>query len=96
MPISVWHIVGDSWKPGSACTLVKYVQERSEEMADYALCRNEKCPSKDHCYRSTAEPSCHQVYAKFTVQGKQDRCEYYIPSQAKVPTPIQLVLPFPG
>ncbi len=79
--ISVWHIVGESWKPGSACTLVKYVQERGEEMPDMALCQNQTCPSKEHCYRFTAQPSCHQVYAKFHVQGKADRCEYYIPSK---------------
>lgn len=58
---------------------------------DLALCKNEECPSKGHCYRFTAEPSCHQVYAQFAVRPKEEmwfmpglfasRCEYYIPSK---------------
>ena len=83
--ISVWHIVGESWEPGSACTLVKYVQEMGDEMPDLALCKNETCPSKTHCYRFQAQPACHQVYAKFTVSAGKDRCEYYIPSQIELP-----------
>jgi hypothetical protein len=70
-----------SWEPGSACTLVKYAQEGGEEMPDLALCKNASCPSKGHCYRFTAEPSCHQVYAAFAVRPKEDRCDYYIPAQ---------------
>lgn len=50
-------------------------------MPDMALCRNQTCPSREHCYRFTAEPSCHQVYAQFTVRPKEDRCDYYIPDK---------------
>ena len=77
--ISIWHILPDSWVPGSACTLVKYVQEGVD--MDMAMCQNANCPSKTHCYRFIAAPDCHQVYAHFTVKPKEDRCEYYIPSQ---------------
>jgi len=83
--ISTWHIVGNSWEHGSACRLVKYVQEMGDEMPDLALCKNETCPSKTHCYRFTAQPDCHQVYAAFAVPPKVDRCEYYIPSQIELP-----------
>ena len=79
--ISVWHIVGPSWVPGSACRLVKYVQEEGEEMVGKALCKNEECPSKEHCYRFRAQPDCHQVYAQFTVPAGKDRCAYYIPNK---------------
>ena len=73
--ISVWHIVGDSWKPGSACTLVKFMQEGVD--MEFAACRNESCPSKGHCYRFKV----HEVYAQFLVLPKADRCDYYIPSR---------------
>ena len=77
--ISVWHIVGDSWKPGSACTLVKYVREGGEELPDMALCQNQTCPSREHCFRFKV----HEVYAQFQVPGKADRCGYYIPTKAE-------------
>ena len=48
---------------------------------DLALCRNESCPSRKHCYRFAALASEHQVYAHFTVEQKEDRCGYYIPSR---------------
>ena len=83
--ISVWHMMPDSWVPGSACRLVKYVQEGGEEMPDMALCQNVECPSRWHCYRFTVQPSCHQVYARFTVEKDKDRCGCYIPSQMDLP-----------
>ena len=48
---------------------------------DLALCRNESCPSRGHCFRFTALASEHQVYACFTVRPKEDRCDYYIPNK---------------
>jgi hypothetical protein len=48
---------------------------------DIAMCQNANCPSKTHCYRFRAQPDCHQVYAKFSVKPKEDRCEYYIASR---------------
>ena len=59
-------------------------------MPDMALCKNEECPARKHCYRFTAESDCHQVYARFSVPPKRTRCEYYIPSKT------QLDLPFTG
>jgi len=46
-------------------------------MPDLALCKNEFCPSRKHCFRFTAG----QVYARFTVPAGTDRCEYYIPNR---------------
>lgn len=84
--ISIWHMAPNSWEPGSACRLVKYVEEGGSEMPDIAACQNEKCPSQSHCYRFVAVvASCHQVYAKFTVPSGQDRCDYYIPAQMELP-----------
>lgn len=85
MTVSIWHMMPGSWKPGSACTLVKYTQEGGENMPDLALCRNVECPSRWHCYRFIAQPSCHQVYARFTAEKSKDRCDYYIPSQLDLP-----------
>ena len=39
---------------------------------DLALCRNESCPSRGHCFRFRAGP----FYAQFRVP-----CDYYIPSR---------------
>ena len=85
MSVSIWHIMPGSWEPGSACKKVKFAREGSKEMPDIALCKNENCPSKDSCYRYTAKPSCHQVYAKFTVLPGQDRCEYHTSTQLELP-----------
>lgn len=85
MTVSIWHLMPGSWVHGGGNAFSKYVREGSLDMPDYALCRNEKCPSKDHCYRFTARPSGHQVYAVFTVPPKRDRCDYYIPAQMNLP-----------
>lgn len=54
-------------------------------MPDKALCQNVECPSRWHCYRYIADASCHQVYARFTVETGKDRCDCYIPSQMDLP-----------
>ena len=47
-------------------------------MADITMCRNEKCPLKKDCYRSTAKPSEYQSYATFEyeIDGVFYDCEY--------------------
>jgi len=64
---------------------------------DMAMCQNANCPSKTHCYRFIAAPDCHQVYARFTVKPKEDRCESYIPTRIESSKPtaemVQMDLP---
>ena len=54
-------------------------------MMDLALCKNDECPSRGHCFRAVAVPSCHQVYGQFTVPAGKDRCRYYMPTQMDLP-----------
>lgn len=44
-------------------------------MPDISMCKNEKCPLRQDCYRFTAKPNEHQSYAEFD----EANCEYFIP-----------------
>ncbi len=47
-------------------------------MPDIAMCNNEKCPSKESCYRYTAIPSDWQSYDySFAPKEGEGKCEYY-------------------
>lgn len=49
-------------------------------MADLAMCANQKCPSRSHCYRVQAPPSqTWQAMGAFSPRDGADRCEGYIP-----------------
>lgn len=43
-------------------------------MPDISMCKNNKCPLKETCYRYRANPSSYQSYANFTYK---DGCDYY-------------------
>jgi len=48
-------------------------------MTDITKCSNDKCPSKDDCYRFTAYERAQQSYAEFDFGGGIC-CEDYIPN----------------
>lgn len=44
-------------------------------MADFAMCNNDKCSLRSHCYRYRAKPSLYQSYGEF--QPFRDECDHY-------------------
>jgi hypothetical protein len=45
---------------------------------DYSMCQNNKCPSRNTCFRFTAIPDkVWQSYSDFQVPEGKDRCEHY-------------------
>jgi hypothetical protein len=51
-------------------------------MPDISMCRNEKCPSKEKCYRYTAKPNEYgQAYSQFSVNPDHDKCDYFVDQQ---------------
>lgn len=51
-------------------------------MADIAMCFNEKCPSKNKCYRATAIPNePYQNSMDFQVLPDEIKCDSYIPNK---------------
>lgn len=79
MTISIWHLAPGSWQHGAGNYFCKYVREGGIDMHDVALCHNRGCPSKETCYRFTAELP-DSLYARFDSQGAK-KCDYYIPTR---------------
>lgn len=51
-------------------------------MPDIALCLNEKCPSRQNCWRYTAIPYEYcQSYAEFELEG--EKCSSFIDNKGK-------------
>jgi len=46
-------------------------------MPDITMCNNNKCLSKNKCYRFIATPSRYQSYIAWTVKEKVNKCEYF-------------------
>ena len=48
-------------------------------MPDISMCKNDKCPSKEECYRYRAIPSdVRQLYGGFTLEKSKNKCDYYM------------------
>lgn len=43
-------------------------------MPDISMCKNNKCPLNETCYRYVATPSSYQTYSDFQYK---DGCDYY-------------------
>jgi len=52
-------------------------------MPDIALCRDDKCPRRELCYRYTAKPSYWQSYFKGKPRDDYETCEYFMPIDKK-------------
>lgn len=50
-------------------------------MPDISMCPGGDCPSKETCYRYTAEPSMWQSVADFNTRRKGDKCDNYWPNK---------------
>lgn len=48
-------------------------------MPDIAMCADQDCPSRQRCYRFTAQPSFAQAYGSFTREPGADRCASFWP-----------------
>jgi hypothetical protein len=50
-------------------------------MPDISMCNNSECPSKECCFRFTAEPSefC-QSYTNFTLESDEVSCSFFMPN----------------
>ena len=50
-------------------------------MVDIAMCTNESCPLRRHCYRQTATPGEVQSYSEFEFKADFDivQCDYFMP-----------------
>lgn len=50
-------------------------------MPDITMCRDQKCPSRVHCYRYRAVPNPYrQSYFVDPGRGERERCEEYWPT----------------
>lgn len=46
-------------------------------MPDITMCRNRNCPLADNCFRSLAEPSECQSYARFEPDFSKEEQRFY-------------------
>lgn len=46
-------------------------------MPDISMCKNDKCPSREKCYRYTATPGMYQAYVEFSPKEGDDKCRYF-------------------
>ena len=48
-------------------------------MPDISLCKNDKCPSKNECYRFRAVPNPErQAYGSFNLNEGKKKCDYFM------------------
>ena len=48
-------------------------------MPDISLCKNDKCPSKNECYRFRAVPNPErQAYGSFSLNESDKKCAYFM------------------
>jgi hypothetical protein len=53
-------------------------------MPDIAMCMNGLCPSRETCYRFTAQPNPYrQTYSTFAPEDGKDKCSYYWETDVK-------------
>ena len=48
-------------------------------MPDISMCKNDKCPSKEECYRFRAVPNPErQAYGGFSLDESEKKCDYFM------------------
>lgn len=53
-------------------------------MPDISMCADDKCPSRESCYRFKATPSKFlQSWGQFGRPDGDDKCSYYWPVESK-------------